>query len=250
MAFLQAQIFSNTLNMTTPINVIIPSTKNVNDMPVLYLLHGLSDNHSNWIRRTNIELFADEYECIVVMPEVQRSFYADMVNGLNYFSYITDDLPKILKQLFGISTEREKTYVAGLSMGGYGALKCAFTYPERYCAVAAFSSVADLQASVLNKKEGGIFNMGEFTAIFGGEEIGENNDLFFLLDKLVKQKAQKPKVFLSCGTLDELYPQNIKLRDELMKNDFDPNYIEWAADHSWDFWNASIKIAMDCFFGK
>lgn len=97
---------------------------------MLYLLHGLSDNHSCWLRRTAVDRYAEEYGIAVVMPEVQRSFYCDMAHGPAYFTYIADELPQICQRLFRLSDKREDTFIAGNSMGGYGALKAALSRPE------------------------------------------------------------------------------------------------------------------------
>lgn len=245
MSFIQTQTISQKMGMSTPINVIIPDTKPVNEMPVIYLLHGLSDNCSHWSRRTSIELFADKHECVVIMPEVQRSFYADMVKGIAYFSYITDELPEIAKRLFNITSDPEKTFVMGLSMGGYGALKCGLTYPKRYKGIAAFSSVADLQKTI-DENIGGIMCMNECEAIFGGKNIGEENDLFALAKK-VSEESKKPEIFMSCGTLDVLYEQNIRFRDHLEELDYKLGYIEWEDNHCWPFWNKCVEIAIEHF---
>lgn len=150
MANFRGSIFSDQLGMRTNITVSLPFdvankvgvTTPQEDMPILYLLHGLSDDNTMWSRYTDIERFADYRGFIVVMPEVQRSFYSDMVYGPNYFSYIADELPQLVKSLFGIERPREKTFVAGLSMGGYGAAKVALSRPDRYMAAASFSGSA------------------------------------------------------------------------------------------------------------
>lgn len=256
MAFLQAQISSERIGMTTGINVVIPDGKAIKDMPVVYLLHGLSDNYTNWIRRTSVERYADEAHCIVVMPEVQRSFYTDMKYGMEYFSYITNELPAIVERLFGISREPKKTYIAGLSMGGYGALKCGLTYPERYAGVAAFSAVADLQGTI----DGNVLSsLGkqEITAIFGEEmKIGEKNDLFALSTRACEnaKKAKVPtsalpRIFMSCGTEDELYAMNLGLKAHIEALGFpDYKYVEWEDGHTWRFWDTCIQLAFDFFF--
>ena len=111
---------------------------------VLYLLHGLSDDGSAWQRYTSIETIAALYGLVVVMPSVGRSFYTDQPNGQKYFSYLTDELPHYLKDVFGLSPHREDTLIAGNSMGGYGAFKAAFLHPELYSAAASFSGVLSL----------------------------------------------------------------------------------------------------------
>ena len=96
MSFFRGDFFSEELGMQTGIHVIIPDAAKNSDLRVLYLLHGLSDNCSNWIRNTSIERYAVEYNTAVIIPEVQRSFYTDMKYGLNYFSYVADELLSLI----------------------------------------------------------------------------------------------------------------------------------------------------------
>ena len=140
MAFLSVDIYSSVLNMDTHVNVILPQDKTSSKEPakVLYLLHGLSDDCSKWTRFTAIERKINGRNLAVVMPEVQRSFYTDMKYGLNYFTYIAYELPKLCQAMFNVSDKREDNFVAGLSMGGYGALKTALTRTDLFSKVASF----------------------------------------------------------------------------------------------------------------
>ena len=137
MALIRLDHTPETTKVNTPLNIILPGPGQMNGVPVrdrkvLYLLHGLSDDGSAWQRFTNIETLANDYGLVVVMPSVGRSFYTDMPNGQKYFSYITEELPQYLKDVFGLAPKREDTLLAGLSMGGYGAMKCALLHPELY----------------------------------------------------------------------------------------------------------------------
>jgi S-formylglutathione hydrolase FrmB len=100
---------------------------------VLYLLHGLSDDDTAWLRRTSIERYVSELGLAVVMPQVHRSFYSDELHGLRYWTFLSDELPQLVDSFFHVSTRREDTFVAGLSMGGYGALKWALRQPSDRC---------------------------------------------------------------------------------------------------------------------
>lgn len=245
MAFFTCNVFSNQLGMYTCLDVTIPD----NGLPtsqknVIYLLHGLSDNHSNWIRRTSVERYADEHDCILVIPEVQRSFYTDMTYGLNYFSYIAKELPKIAHNFFNITQKPEKSFIAGLSMGGYGALKCALTYPGRYAAVASFSAVCEAYADITPSFD------REAVGILGqSRKMPASGDLFKLADKAVKA-AKRPRIFMSCGSLDFLLSGNHKFRDHLSELGFNPHYEEWEDDHTWRFWDISVQHAMNFFFDE
>lgn len=179
MAFLNCEVFSKTLNMATALRVILPDEGELGAADTVYLLHGLSDNSSGWTRYTAVEQFARERGLAVVMPEVQRSFYADMAAGLDYFSYVAVELPAMCERMFGLPDERAKRYVMGLSMGGYGALKCVLTYPERYAGAGSFSGVVDIRRPVysVNTPE----RARERGAIFGADgPEGTKNDLYRL----------------------------------------------------------------------
>ena len=148
--------FSESLMVGTSITVVLPQETEeqiglIDEVregppPVLYLLHGLSDDHTAWLRYTSIERYAVARGLAVVMPAAGRSFYADEAHGHRYWTYISEELPRVVGQFFRVSQEPADTFVAGLSMGGYGALKLALTHPDRYAAAACLSGALDLVA--------------------------------------------------------------------------------------------------------
>ena len=252
-AFCQCVFFSESLGKCVNVNVLVPQNTNSNIgidsmqsekklFPVIYLLHGLSDDHTIWMRRTALELFASSYEYIIVMPDGGRSFYRNKASGEKYKDFITDDLPKFIESTFPASTERKDRFICGLSMGGYGALALAFEKPDRYAKAAAFSSVADIQYFVYNLSE------TERRAIFGDckDLRGTNDDLFFLAEKVLDSPV-RPEVFLACGTEDFLYESNKKFRKHLDELKFPYTYVETPGIHNWYFWNEQIKNALEFF---
>jgi S-formylglutathione hydrolase FrmB len=149
MALFRIDHVPETIKVNLPLNIILPDPGKMGSVPVtqrkvLYLLHGLSDDASAWQRFTSIEMIARMYGLVVVMPSVGRSFYIDQPNGQKYFTYLTEELPRYLKDVFGLSPRREDTYIAGNSMGGYGAFKAALLRPELYTAAASFSGALSL----------------------------------------------------------------------------------------------------------
>ena len=120
----------------------------------------------------------------VIMPEVQRSFYCDMTNGPRYFTYIVDELPALCQRLFRVSARREDNFVAGLSMGGYGAMKAALSRPERYAAAASFSGAVDVAARLDSHPD-------IFQATCGGTLRAED-DLFRLAEKTA---GERPRLY-------------------------------------------------------
>ena len=252
-AFCQCGFFSEALGQCVNINVIVPQNSSSNigieqlqskrkTFPVIYLLHGLSDDHSIWSRRTSIELFAASYECIIVMPAGGRSFYRNTASGQRYKDFIVDDLPVFVENTFPAASGRENRFICGLSMGGYGALAIGLEYPERYSKIAAFSSVADIEFFADN-----YLDEVERKAIFGEEKMsGSANDLFVLAEK-VFDSPDRPEILLACGTEDFLYESNKKFRQHLDGLNFPYTYIEKPGTHSWVFWNEQIQNALEFF---
>jgi S-formylglutathione hydrolase FrmB len=112
--------------------------------PVLYLLHGMSDDHTAWLRYTSIERYAAAAGLAVVMPAAARSFYTDEAQGHAFWALVADELPEIVSSFFRVSTRPERTYVAGLSMGGYGAVKLALARPRQFAGAASLSGALDI----------------------------------------------------------------------------------------------------------
>ena len=140
MAHLTCTFSSECLKMNTSLTIVLPEDREMCKTRVVYLLHGLMDNCTGWTRYTAVERYAREYNAALIIPEVQRSFYTDMEMGLNYFSYVLEEVPALCRRFFDFSEKREYNYIMGLSMGGYGALKCALTVPGQYAGCASFSA--------------------------------------------------------------------------------------------------------------
>src|SRR5215211_3786089 len=155
MAHLRCDFFSDTLGLSTSMTVILPQpTQNQIGMagaaaegppPVLYLLHGLSDDDTIWLRRTSIERYVAPLGLAVVMPQVHRSFYTDEHYGGRYWTFLSEELPDLVGSWFQVSQRREDTFVAGLSMGGYGALKWALRQAGRFAAAACLSGAVNVE---------------------------------------------------------------------------------------------------------
>ena len=241
---------SETLGMRTGLNIITPAHINYEDerpYKVVYLLHGLSDSHTCWSDNTQLPLFSNEYGVMFIIPEVQRSFYTDMAFGPNYYTYITEELPKICKRLFGILDARDNTYIMGLSMGGYGALKASLDRPWQYGGCAAFSAACDLRDAA---RPGALMSESEIQAICGMEmEIKPEMDVFSLAEKC-SQSEVKPRIYMSCGTEDFIYQMSVKFRDFMQNLNYDYTYEEWPGEHNWYFWNESLHRALTHFFGN
>lgn len=250
MALLQTSFFSQVLGVAASMNVIIPETEqgigiasaqadSDRPLPVLYLLHGLSDDHSIWLRRTSIERYAAQYRLAVVMPAVNRSFYTDMAHGYRYWTFISEELPDIVRRLFKVSSRREDTFAAGLSMGGFGSLKLGLNRPERYAAIASLSGAMDVSDFMTNPD-----NRSEGELVFGSLDAyrGSMNDLYAQAEKLAASGQPRPKIFQCCGTADFLYEDNVRFRQHLETLDYDLTYSEKeGAIHEWGYWDEMVQ---------
>ncbi|WP_026486724.1 alpha/beta hydrolase [Caldanaerobius polysaccharolyticus] len=251
MALIHCDFFSEVLGVSTSMYVILPqATSNQIGMkgrtvsskhPTLYLLHGLSDDHTIWLRRTSIERYVAPLGLAVVMPAVGRSFYTDMKNGYRYWTFISEELPALARSFFPLSDRREDNFVAGLSMGGYGAFKLALRCPDRYAAAASLSGVMDIVSHAKNASAPMFAE--EMYNIFGDPQSieGSDNDLFYLAAKVANSGGPKPKLYQCCGTEDFLYNENIAFRDYCKKLNLDITYEEGPGQHEWGFWDEYIQ---------
>ncbi len=246
MALLQCTFLSDTLGLMTEITVVLPESP-VPDTPCLYLLHGLSDDHSVWHRRTSVERYATESGIAVIMPSCGRSFYANMTGGGNYWTYISEELPKRVKAFFPITKDREQTFVAGNSMGGYGAFKLALRFPDRYAAAASLSGVLDLARWV--KTQPNRFNP-DLEYIFGphADITGSGDDLMACAAELHRNDLHpKPRLYQWCGTQDFLYSDNVRFREHAHSTGLNLTYEESSGGHDWGLWDRRICQVLQWF---
>lgn len=236
MALLHTHFFSETLGMQCTMDVILPQRRVTPVVPVLWLLHGLSDDHSIWQRRTSIERYVEPLNLAVLMPNVHRSFYMDMKHGYRYETFLVEELPAIAASLFRTSTERASSYVAGLSMGGYGAFKLALRHPARYAAAASLSGALDMAARWRSGERA-----GDMELIYGDDPSGTEGDLMYLASRLMEGKEPRPQLFQCCGTEDFLYRDNLTFRDYSRRIGLSVEYREGPGAHTWSYWDATIQ---------
>lgn len=247
MALLTVEMNSEALRMTTAVSVLSPCDCGKANEATLYLLHGSGDDASTWHRLTNIELFAQKFGCTVIMPQVGRSYYTDMVYGGSYFQYITEELPAFCVRLLRMRTEAEKTFVAGISMGGYGALKCALTYPEKYAKAVSLSGVTDIRKRLGDPGMPEAVRM-EMRAIFGPDlQIKPEQDLYALADR-AHGRCKLPEILAVCGTNDPFAEMNRKFAAYMKKRSDRFQYVEERGTHDWTFWQEHLKMVFDFLF--
>lgn len=248
MALIQCDFFSETLGLCTSMNVILPQNtesqiglqnKSFKDKhPTLLLLHGLSDDHTSWLRRTSIERYVAPLGIAVIMPAVHRSFYSDMIHGYKYWAFISEELPTITRSFFPLSDKREDNFVAGLSMGGFGAFKLALNQPEKFAAAGSFSGCLDM-ASRLPEDE---VNQDLKLIYDDPKKIkNSNDDLLYAMKNTIKQKKTLPALYQYCGTEDFLYEYNLSFKRLAESLSIDLTYIEDAGCHEWQYWDVQIN---------
>ncbi|WP_439443867.1 alpha/beta hydrolase [Listeria aquatica] len=249
MAIIDFQFLSKTLATTASISIILPERDdwfqaNGNQTPysTLYLLHGLSNNHSTYVRNTNIERYASEKGIAVVMPSFDHSFYSNMAYGHRYFDYFTKELLPLLPTLFPLAQEREKNFVAGHSMGGYGAFKMALSCPSHFAKAASMSGVMDIDYILHHP-----FDNFSVEAVTGGKTTlhGTPSDLYHLIRENKKKGVLLPELYQTCGTEDFLYEDNLAFRDFLKKENIHAKYVEAPGEHNFKFWDKSIENILE-----
>ncbi len=248
MAHLRVDFFSDSLSLSTSMTVLLPQRTTTQigmtgaategPPPVLYLLHGLSDDDTIWLRRTSVERYVAPLGLAVVMPQVHRSFYADEHYGGRYWTFLSEELPELVASWFAVSQRPEDTFVAGLSMGGYGALKWALRQPDRFAAAASLSGAVDLAG--LRTQRVRPEDPRLFDRVLGDRAAdGGPDDLHWLLEQA--DPATLPPLYLCCGTEDPLIDDNRALADRVraagvpVTTDFGPGAHDWA------YWDDTIQ---------
>ena len=252
MALIQVNYLSKSLFRTVPLNVILPADKldfaslsyamkDGQKFKTLYLLHGLLGNYTDWVTGTRIQRWAEEKNLAVVMPSGDNAFYVNSrINNNDYGTFIGKELVEITRKMFPLSDKREDTYIAGLSMGGYGAVRNGIVYSETFSHIGGFSSAVHH----FEKDDKERFMV---ESLFGDMEktLKTNASPTVAFEELLSEKRPVPKFYLSCGTEDGLYDANIRLRENLIKNGADVTWDEEKGGHDWDFWDSQIKKFID-----
>jgi len=209
-------------------------------LKTLYLLHGFTDNASIWLRRTNIEEYAERHNIAIICPEVPNSYYADMAHGPKYATYIGKELPAICEGLFNLSAQREDRYIAGLSMGGYGAASIGLRHHEQYAAAGVFSAVCEPDA-LFRREEDERF----WQDIFGDDLVLKDEQNLYRLAEAAAKGKHAPRLMVTCGTKDELYGQFQRFCKHLAQLPLEVTVYEWEADHVWPFWDKCLQLFLD-----
>lgn len=210
----------------------------------LYLLHGMSDDQTIWCRRTSIERYAADYNLAVIMPTTGLQWYTDAPGAQKWWTYVSEELPLLMADMFPqISPNPEHTFAAGLSMGGYDALKLGLRGKGRFSHVASLSGAVNIAR--LHEEQDDPADSKFFNGIFGTEKeaAGSFNDLISAAEEL--KKEDRPRVYMWCGTEDFLYGHNALMRDHLLALGYDLTYQESPGDHQWKYWDEKIQRVLE-----
>lgn len=234
--------------MGVPLDRIYPQKRD--PLPVLYLFHGGVADASCWIRYTDIEALAEELNMAVVMPNVGNSYYTDMVHGPAYYMFVTEELPRMVRSVFPISEKREANFAAGLSMGGYGALKVVLRNPERYKGAVSLSGVVDIMDLLTC---GRYEELLDLDSIYGSDREkvrGSKEDLYFLAKELAAGKKQIPDLYLAVGREDYFAKTNGEYADFLKELGIDRCFELDEGNHDWDFWSPHLRRGLKWLLKK
>ncbi|MBO4367696.1 MAG: esterase family protein [Clostridia bacterium] len=253
MALIHIGFFSESLGMCVACDVILPQKASSGQIgmasgtrgdkhPVLWLLHGASDNHTIWQRRTSIERYAAQLGLAVVMPNAHLSSYADMAHGGKYYTYISKELPEKMRSFFPLSDKREDNYSAGLSMGGAGCLKIGLANPDKYAAIGCLSAGAsNMRPAFANDP----VRKARQERVYGDRVLeGTEEDTLGNASRLVKAGGPFPRISHACGESDFLLENAHATRDffqSIPGNPFDYTYLEAPGAHTWEFWDEHIQ---------
>ncbi len=244
MALAQMSFFSRSLRQSTHLNVLLPDAGS-GPFPVWYLLHGLSDDYSMWLRRTSLERYLAALPLIVVMPDGGRGWYtnAQTPPGRAYEDHLVKDIMTFVDRLLPTIPRREGRVIGGLSMGGYGAVKLAFKHPELFCAAASHSGVlmTPLHKPESRSKELQLLHP-EFESIFGSHWRGGPDDPVALARACPIHL--RPALYIDCGTNDFLLEQNREFHAALDGLRIGHDYHEFPGDHQWDYWDTHVQDSL------
>jgi len=263
MAFISSSVYSHRLRQEISIDLYLPNDYTqgrqiTKPQGIIYFLHGLGRSQQYFKELSATSRYCRDNQLAVVYINAPQSFYVDMAHGMKYFTYITEELPVLLKSLYGLEFPREKTFLAGLSMGGYGTWKIGLSRPDMFGAIAPMSAPCNMKMVgklLVQRREAGKMNedyMAFFNAFGDDMDIKDEDDIYTLLKNVSQLPAeQQPRIRMMCGKQDELisiFKQNAAL-DEYIRtlNLADYKFWKWDGAHEYSFWDRAILHAIAFF---
>ena len=242
MAFATIQYRSRSLQKASAFNVVFPEdAKLPRPWSTFYLLHGLSDDHTIWQRRTSIERYVADLPLMVVMPDGGRGWYSNAVEGYAYEDDLLKDVVGLVERTFPVKAERSGRAIGGLSMGGYGAVKLALKYPEMFCSANSHSgALGFLRANASDQVRAAV--SPEFMRIFGKTAEDGLDDPYGIIAKM--DHGRIPALRIDCGTNDFLLAQNRAFHALLDSMKVEHEYQEFPGNHDWAYWDLHVLQAI------
>ncbi len=262
MAWFTLRFYSNALRQETTVNVVMPDMIGEGDvvlpskLPVVYLLHGYTNNQNRWLLDTNIHYLAKQYNLFVVMPYGGNSFYTDTVAGGDYETFLTTELPAQLRAWFGISEHNDNTHIAGNSMGAIGAVKYALTYPGRFQSVAAFSGPLDISFIQLSRQidpETAEAVIHDFTDKAEWVEGGQNDPGVWIKtykDHLKDKKTSEIKIAVYCGEDDAFLPLSQAFVERCRQEAVPVQFFTEPGEHNYAYWQKTLEHWLKARFDR
>lgn len=239
MATIKVDFTSQVLIRNDFFYVQTPNRLDISKAKVIYLLHGYWGDATDWLYLGNIKEMADKYDAILVMPNDFNSFYSNMIYGENYYDYFFE-VKKAFESFFNINSNPTNTYICGLSMGGYGALKIGLNNLNLFNGIASFSGAVDIVNIYNNFYDKEVDKRG--FALFGKTSPSNtDSDLFYLVNKLVEKQEKIPPIFIYCGSSDSLYNDNERFVSLLNNKKVKNIFISDDGNHTWDRWRYSLE---------
>lgn len=258
MTLLTVNAMSQSLMRTVTFNVYLPSDKvdmtgNLIAKPpynTLYLLHGIIGDQNDWLVGTRIASIAKHHNLAVVMPAGENQFYLDQPDHMNNYSqFIGKELLDLTRNMLPLSHKREDTYIAGLSMGGFGALHNGLKFHDNFSAIGAFSSGLILEDAVASTDESPVpfQKRSYYKAVFGDLTtlLESDQNPAYQVRQLAKSSAAIPQLYITCGTEDSFLEANNNFVAELKANKVPHTYETWSGGHEWAFWDKSVEKFID-----
>jgi S-formylglutathione hydrolase FrmB len=240
MAFATINYYSHSLNKASAFNVVFPDSPDAKrPWSVYYLLHGLSDNHTTWIRRSCIERYVLGYPLMVVMPDGGRGWYTNAVDGDAYEDDLISQVIGMVENDFPVKAKRAGRAIGGISMGGFGAIKLGLKHPELFASVNSQSGVLGFLRNPTESRA----ICPEFTRIFGAEPTDGPEDPYPLASKANPKKL--PAIRIDCGEEDPFIEQNRSFHKHLETLEIVHEYQEYPGTHTWSYWDLHLHEALD-----
>lgn len=212
----------------------------------LYLLHGITGDDRDWLYGTQIVQYATEHRLAVIMPDGHNNFYVNNNPSEPWGTFIGEELVEMTRALYPLSAKREDTYIGGLSMGGYGALRNGLKYHQTFSKIIALSSALIMDDAVNSTEDAPLSfqKRSHYDRIFGGDVSklpGSDMDP----RRLFEDASLPVDIFMAVGKDDGLLEVNRSYRDFLESHGANLTYYEDEGAHEWDFWNRNIKKGIE-----